>query len=37
VNVSTTGTVSATTGGSGAPGIGAGEPFNIQLALKLVF
>jgi hypothetical protein len=22
---------------NGAPGIGAGEPFNVQLALKIVF
>jgi hypothetical protein len=28
---------SATTGGAGAPGIGVGEPFNVQLALKLLW
>jgi Carboxypeptidase regulatory-like domain len=32
------GRISSTTGVyNGAPGIGAGEPFNIQLALKLIF
>jgi hypothetical protein len=32
-----TGQVTATAGGSSAPGIGAGEPFNVQLALKILF
>jgi hypothetical protein len=32
-----TGQVTSTAGGSSAPGIGAGEPFNVQLALKIIF
>ncbi len=36
-NTQTTGQVTATAGGSSAPGIGAGEPFNVQLALKILF
>jgi len=32
-----TGQVTSTAGGSSAPGIGAGEPFNVQLALKILF
>jgi hypothetical protein len=31
------GKASSTPGGSGAPGIGVGEPFNIQLALKIIW
>ena len=31
------GKAGSTTGGTGAPGIGVGEPFNIQLALKLLW
>ena len=31
------GKTSSTTGGTGAPGIGVGEPFNIQLALKILW
>jgi hypothetical protein len=37
VGTSAFGTVSSTTGGTGAPGIGVGEPFNIQLALKILW
>lgn len=36
-NQASTGQVTSTTGGTGAPGIGAGEPFNVQLALKILF
>ncbi len=32
-----TGQVNSTVGGTSAPGIAEGEPFNVQLALKLVF
>jgi len=37
VGSSSFGKISSTTGGSGAPGIGVGEPFNIQLALKILW
>jgi hypothetical protein len=38
LNSSSFGRIFDTTGDfNGAPGIGAGEPFNIQLALKLIF
>jgi len=38
LNTSSFGRITATTGVfNGAPGIGAGEPFNIQLGLKLIF
>lgn len=37
VGTSGFGKASSTTGGTGAPGIGVGEPFNIQLALKVLW
>jgi hypothetical protein len=38
LNTSSFGRITSTTGTfNGAPGIGAGEPFNIQLALKILF
>jgi hypothetical protein len=37
VGSSSFGKLSSTTGGSGAPGIGPGEPFNMQLALKVLW
>jgi hypothetical protein len=37
VGTSGFGKTSSTTGGTGAPGIGVGEPFNIQLALKVLW
>jgi hypothetical protein len=37
VGTSGFGKSSSTTGGTGAPGIGVGEPFNIQLALKVLW
>ena len=33
----TFGEITNTKNGSGAPGIGYGEPFNIQFALKIIF
>lgn len=37
LNTSSTGTISSTIGGTSAPGIAVGEPFNVQLALKIIF
>jgi hypothetical protein len=38
LNTSSFGRITTTTGVfNGAPGIGAGEPFNVQLGLKLIF
>ena len=37
VGTSGFGRASSTTGGTGAPGIGVGEPFNIQLAMKVLW
>ena len=37
VGSSSFGRISSTTGGSGAPGIGVGEPFNLQLAMKILW
>ena len=38
LNTSSLGRVRSTTGVfNGAPGLGAGEPFNVQLALKIIF
>jgi hypothetical protein len=34
---SSLGIIGGTVGGAGQPGIGPGEPFNMQLALKMVF
>ena len=34
---SSLGIIGSTAGGAGQPGIGPGEPFNTQLAIKLVF
>jgi hypothetical protein len=34
---SSTGQVTSTIGGTSAPGIAVGEPFNCQLALKIIF
>jgi hypothetical protein len=34
---SSTGQVTSTIGGTSAPGIAEGEPFNVQLALKIIF
>jgi hypothetical protein len=36
-DVSSTGQVTSTIGGTSAPGIAEGEPFNVQLGLKLIF
>jgi hypothetical protein len=36
-NQSSTGQVTSTIGGTSAPGIAVGEPFNCQLALKVIF
>jgi len=36
-SASSFGLITNTRNGSGAPGIGAGEPFNMQLALKLIW
>ena len=36
-NASSTGQVTSTIGGTSAPGIAEGEPFNVQLALKILF
>jgi hypothetical protein len=36
-NASSTGQVISTIGGTSAPGIAVGEPFNVQLALKIIF
>ena len=32
-----TGQVTSTNGGTSAPGIAEGEPFNVQLAMKIIF
>jgi hypothetical protein len=36
-NSLTTGQITSTVGGTSAPGIAVGEPFNCQLALKIIF
>ncbi len=36
-NSLTTGQITSTIGGTSAPGIAVGEPFNVQLALKIIF
>jgi Carboxypeptidase regulatory-like domain len=36
-NSTSTGQVTSTIGGTSAPGIAVGEPFNVQLALKIIF
>jgi hypothetical protein len=36
-NSTSSGQVTSTIGGTSAPGIAEGEPFNVQLALKIVF
>ncbi|HEX4758469.1 MAG TPA: carboxypeptidase regulatory-like domain-containing protein [Terracidiphilus sp.] len=36
-NSTSTGQVNSTIGGTSAPGIAEGEPFNVQLALKIIF
>jgi hypothetical protein len=36
-SASSTGQITSTVGGTSAPGITEGEPFNVQLALKIVF
>jgi len=37
VNLSSTGQITTTIGGTSDPGITEGEPFNVQLALKIIF
>jgi len=36
-SASSTGQITTTVGGTSAPGIAEGEPFNVQLAMKIVF
>jgi hypothetical protein len=36
-NSTSTGQITSTIGGTSAPGIAVGEPFNCQLALKIIF
>jgi hypothetical protein len=37
ITSSTFGLITQTRNGAGAPGIGYGEPFNVQFALKVTF
>ena len=36
-NATSTGQITSTIGGTSAPGIAVGEPFNVQLAMKIIF
>jgi hypothetical protein len=36
-NSTSTGQITSTIGGTSAPGIAVGEPFNVQLAFKVIF